>query len=262
MPKYSQNFLTNIAISRDIVAALEDISGDALVEIGPGRGALTRLIAEKGKPFTAVEIDPDMVARLSYMQDVTKVCKIVQADFMEADMAGFLPPDTGVKFVGNLPYDVGTAMVQRVLAWPKFESAVFMLQLEVVERIIAKPDTGKYGLLALSVQSRATPRLLFMVDKENFKPVPKVDSAVVELRRLDKPLFENAAQEKAFFKVARAAFAHRRKTILNSLSMALCKTKAEVEPLLKAADINPLCRPETLPLQKFLQLAAVMNPTV
>ena len=256
MPKFSQNFLANPELSRAIADAALAAPGDMLIEIGPGKGALTRIFAERGEPFSAIEIDTLMVSHLSAMPDVARICKIINADFMELDLQSLLPPDGEVKFAGNLPYDVGTAMVQRVLDFPRFSSAVFMLQLEVVERIVAKPGTGKYGLLALSVQSRATPKLLFKVGKGNFRPVPAVDSAVVELRRLENPLFRDETHQKTFFKVSRAAFAHRRKTILNSLSMSLCTAKSELQPVLEKTGIDPLCRPETLPLEKFLELSS------
>jgi len=258
MPKFSQNFLVNPGICRSIVNALAALPAGFTVEIGPGKGALTKLLAGRGEPFAAVEIDPEMAALLRQVPEIARLCSLHNIDFLKADLSAALPRGETIRFVGNLPYDCGSAILQHALACPRFGGAVFMFQKEVAQRIVAGPGSGKYGLLALSAQCRARVRLLMTVGKNNFRPVPAVDSAVVEFVRLESSPFKSAEHEAGFFKTIRAAFAHRRKTVANSLSLSLCSDKAVLERQLTRAGINPALRPEAIPLEKYIQLADVL----
>jgi len=259
--KYSQNFLANAVVARGIVALADNFPGHFIIEIGPGKGALTGIIAERGKPFAAVEIDGAMTGRLKARPDIARLCEIVHEDFLEADLTRFPPQGGRILFIGNLPYSCGAAIMQKALSHPAFGGAVFMLQKEVVERIAAKPGCADYGLLSLSAQTKARVRTAMRVGRFNFNPVPKVDSAVVELTRPERPCFENEAAEQAFFSAAKAAFAHRRKTVINSLSLSLGASKAELEPALKSAGIDPQSRAETIPIENYLKLAQILQTT-
>ncbi|MFA5160755.1 MAG: 16S rRNA (adenine(1518)-N(6)/adenine(1519)-N(6))-dimethyltransferase RsmA [Elusimicrobiales bacterium] len=259
--KYGQNFLDNAAVARGIVSLADNFPGHFIIEIGPGRGALTGMIAARGAAFAAVEIDPALVLRLQSRPDVARLCDIAGADFMEADLSRFPPGGGRILFIGNLPYCCGAAIMRRALSHPAFGGAVFMLQKEVADRITAKPGGADYGLLSLAAQTKARVRQAMRVGRGNFKPVPKVDSAVLEFSRLETPFFENETREAAFFRTAKAAFAHRRKTVLNSLSLCLGAGRRDIEAALEAAGIDPRARAETISMENYLKLSGCLDKT-
>jgi len=255
MRKYSQVFLKSENIADRIAsAAARHAECDFVVEIGPGKGFLTAHLLKRFAHVTAMEIDPDMVKilRPQFPEDKLTIHNI---DFLEAGLEGIIPAGKKVLFVGNLPYAVGSAILQRILEYPDFRAAILMFQKEVCQRIVAQPDTKHYGLLALSAQSRSHAEFIIDVGKGLFSPVPAVDSGVVEFVRREEKLFESAEHEAAFFKFIRAAFAHRRKTILNSLSMGLCVSKEKAGQLLAAGGINPSARAETVDMATYLRAA-------
>jgi len=255
MPKYSQNFLRNGNIADAIIRACDGLRCPQTVEIGPGKGFLTRrLLPGREGAFTAVEIDPEMHAILRKdFPDEAKI-KIVNADFLELDLSGALPPGD-LLFVGNLPYAVGAPILQKVLSFPGFKNAVFMFQKEVGDRLVAESGGPEYGLLALSAQSRARVRRLLNVGRGSFIPPPKVESAVIVFERLEKPLFDSPEHEARFFALINAAFRHRRKTLANSLAMSLSTDRAEQEKKLEAAGINPQSRAQELSLEAYVKLS-------
>lgn len=261
MPKYSQNFLTSHATAARIAeAAAHHADCGHTVEIGPGKGFLTRsLLPGRENNLTLVEIDREMVSHLNEKYPEPQPFKIVNQDFLELDMDAEFGRYEKVLFVSNLPYATGTAIMQKLLGWHNFGAAVLMFQKEVTDRILAKPGTKQYGVLSLSVQSRATVRRVTVVGRKLFSPPPKVDSAVVEITKLDTPLLKTEAETAAFFKTIKAAFAHKRKTIVNSLSHELPHKKEELVRALETCGIDPLHRPETVPLEKYLALARLIG---
>jgi 16S rRNA (adenine1518-N6/adenine1519-N6)-dimethyltransferase len=201
-----------------------------------------------------VEIDEGLYKGLEgRFRDETRL-RTVLGDVLEVDLAPMFADARGpVKVVGNIPYKITSPLLERLTQWPGWERAILMVQEEVAERIAAGPGTKTYGVLSVAVQLIAEARLLFGLSKNSFRPVPGVDSAVIELIR--KPAALTEEERSRTMKVVRAAFSQRRKTILNSLSAGLEVSKPKVEEALLAVGINPTARAETIDLCDYLQLS-------
>jgi 16S rRNA (adenine1518-N6/adenine1519-N6)-dimethyltransferase len=231
--KWGQHFLRNPAAVEKIVAAVEPEPGEVIVEIGPGEGVLTEKLAAIGNDLTAIEIDPQFAARLQQrFGDI-----IVNADALTASL-----PSRPFRAVGNLPYNAGTPILRRVIADPNFRRAVFMLQKEVADRLVAKPGGEQYGFLTLYRQLFATARILMTLEPGSFHPRPKVRSAVVVLDADRKPY---ASEE--LLKLISAAFRMRRKKLVNNLPNS--------REALERAGIDPNARAEDLPLEAFVKIS-------
>ena len=243
--RFGQHFLTDRHYVRRIVEAIGAKPGDSMVEIGPGTGILTRELLARLEILHAVEIDRDLAAALSSEYPRDKLI-VHQADALEFDFAK-LP--ARLRVVGNLPYNVSTPILFRLAELAdRVRDATFMLQREVVERMVAAPGTEAYGRLSVMLQYRFAMSLLFRVPPGAFTPPPKVDSAVV----LMKPLGEDRARardEVLFAKIVAAAFSQRRKTLRNAVR-ALVDEEA-----FRAAGIDPQRRGETLSAREFIALA-------
>lgn len=226
------------------------------MEIGPGRGFLTGFLAEKypGRLLT-IEIDPEMLGHLRHKFPDDRIVRVLEADFLKVDLSAVLPRDKSVHFVGNLPYAVASPILQKILGWRHFTSAVLMFQKEVATRITASAGSTRYGVLTLAVQSRADVSLVADAGRTSFKPEPKVDSAVLYFKKRKTPVFGGKEEEKNFFRVVRGAFAHRRKTVLNSLSNSLNLEKDETKHWLESAGIDPKLRAEAISLESYLALS-------
>ncbi|MFP5247096.1 MAG: 16S rRNA (adenine(1518)-N(6)/adenine(1519)-N(6))-dimethyltransferase RsmA, partial [Thermoanaerobaculia bacterium] len=185
--KWGQNFLRNRGAVEKIVAAVEPASGDVLVEIGPGEGVLTEKLVELGNRTIAIEIDPDLYARLR--AKFGDRLELRNEDAVDAPL-----PDVPFRAVGNLPYNVGTPILRRVIADPHCRRAVFMLQKEVADRVVAKPGTEAYGFLTLYVQAFAATKIAMTLEPRSFYPPPKVRSAVVLLHPRDPQLKSSRAE--------------------------------------------------------------------
>src|SRR5689334_24243699 len=170
--KWGQNFLRNRGAVERIVAAVEPQPDELVLEVGPGEGVLTSKLVELGSDFLAWEIDPDLAARLRAKYGD----RIVNADAVEAPL-----PSRPYRAVGNLPYNVGTPILRRIIADPNCRRAVFMLQKEVADRLVAKPGSEPYGYLTLYVQAFAAAKSIMTLEPKSFHPPPKVRSAVVVL---------------------------------------------------------------------------------
>jgi len=252
MPKYSQVFLADEGICATIAAALDGAAFDGLIEIGPGGGALTSFLFPKYQGrMKAVEIDPRLVPALNAKYPGLE---IVNADFLEADLAAVAGPGR-TAFIGNLPYECSTAMLEKTLFFPGFEFAVFMFQKEVASRILAAPGDHDYGYLSLLAASRCAAALVLDVKAASFKPVPAVDSAVVSFR--PKKFFADRADEDAFRALVRKAFSHRRKTLINSL--ALCGVeKSAAAAAVEKAGFKPTVRAQEISIEGFSALAGLL----
>ncbi len=243
--RFGQHFLTDRHYVRRIVEAIGAKPGDSMVEIGPGTGILTEELVASVEPLHAVEIDRDLAADLARRFPPEKLV-VHEADALEFDFAALPAP---LRIVGNLPYNVSTPILFRVAALAdRVRDATFMLQKEVVERMVAAPDTEAYGRLSVMLQYRFAMSLLFRVPPGAFTPPPKVDSAVVLMKPLgdDRP---RARDEALFAKVVAAAFSQRRKTLRNAVR-ALVDEEA-----FRAAGIDPRRRGETLSVREFIALA-------
>jgi 16S rRNA (adenine1518-N6/adenine1519-N6)-dimethyltransferase len=228
-------------VIRRIVEAIAPAPEDVIVEIGPGEGVLTRALLARTPHVQAIEIDRDLAAALA-----AQGFKVEVADALEFDF-GALP--RGVRIVGNLPYNISTPLLFRVARFAeRVRDLHFMLQLEVVQRMVARPSTPEYGRLSVMLQVRFAMQKLFRVAPGAFRPPPKVDSAVVRMVPLGTTL---GCDEKVFETVVREAFSARRKTLRNALSLA----PADYAEL----GIDARLRPENLAPQDYVRIARSMN---
>ena len=246
--RLGQHFLTDPAALDAIARACGAGPGDAVLEIGPGRGALTRPLLAAGARVTAVELDDRLAAALPASDRL----RVVNEDFLRLDLDALGPGPW--KIAGNLPYAVATPILQKLLLWDRWTTAALMFQKEVALRAAAEPGGADYGLLGLSVRLRADARLELELPPEAFAPRPKVDSAVVVFTRLAAPRI-GAGDEPSFWRIAKLAFAQRRKMAASVLSKALGKPRADVEAAFAAAGVAPDARPETIPFESWLALA-------
>jgi 16S rRNA (adenine1518-N6/adenine1519-N6)-dimethyltransferase len=215
-----------------IVAAVSPREGDHIVEIGPGEGALTRLL----RPAEVIEIDRDLAARL---REGFPGVRVHEADALEFDF-GALP--SGARIVGNLPYNISTPLLFHLASHAeRVRDMHFMLQLEVVERMVAAPSTPEYGRLSVALQARFRMQKLFNVAKGAFRPPPKVESAVVRLMPLEAPLEIDED-------LLRKAFSARRKQLRNALGIS--------EDDYAALGIDPRLRPENLSPADYARITA------
>lgn len=250
--KLGQHFLRDEA-ARDAIAGLASARpGQATLEIGPGRGAITARLLRAGAKVTAVELDDAISRTLPGLVGDAANLTVINEDFLRLDLASLGPGPWLV--VGNLPYAVGTPILQKILAWDGWTRAVLMFQKEVAERIAAPLGGADYGLLRLSVQARADAVLALDVPSTSFSPPPKVDSAVVVLTRLDAPRLP-AADEKSFWRLAKLAFTQRRKMAAGVLSKALGRPRADVESAFAAAGVAASARPEEISFESWAALA-------
>ncbi len=243
--RLGQHFLTDRHYLDRIIAEIAPAPGEAMLEIGPGPGALTERLAKFVRPLHVVEIDRDLAAALRGRFEPE--CVVVhEADALDFDFAG-LP--AGLRVVGNLPYNVSTPLLFHVAAFAsRIRDCVFMLQREVVERMAAAPGTPDYGRLTVMLQYRFAISLAFRVPPGAFTPPPKVDSAVVRMQ----PLGEDrlvARDEALFARIVMAAFTQRRKTLRNALR-ALAG-----EAVFARAGVDPGLRGEVLSVAQFVALA-------
>jgi 16S rRNA (adenine1518-N6/adenine1519-N6)-dimethyltransferase len=215
--RFGQNFLVDERIIGDIISAIRPEPEDNMVEVGPGLGALTRPLLKKLNHLHVVEIDRDIIARLEhdYPQDNPEVRLIVHAgDALQFDFATLAAP---LRIVGNLPYNISSPLLFHFAAYAeRVRDMHFMLQNEVVERMVAEPSTPEFGRLSVMLQYRFHMEKLLDVPPESFRPAPKVDSAIV--RMIPLPAGEIAVRnEKLFAAIVRTAFGQRRKTLRNTL---------------------------------------------
>jgi 16S rRNA (adenine1518-N6/adenine1519-N6)-dimethyltransferase len=233
--RFGQHFLHDPRIQQRIVDAIAPSPQDFIVEIGPGEGALTGPLLEKVSRLEAIELDRDLASSLAAAFPPWKLT-VHCADALEFDFARFPP---GMRLVGNLPYNVSTPLLFHVARYAdRVRDMHFMLQLEVVERMVAAPSTPAYGRLSVSLQARFQMKKLFNVSRGAFRPPPKVESAVVRLEPLtDRPQMA----QPTFDDVLRRAFSSRRKQLRNALPLASTDfAELEINAQLRPEDLSPL----------------------
>ncbi|MFZ2540740.1 MAG: 16S rRNA (adenine(1518)-N(6)/adenine(1519)-N(6))-dimethyltransferase RsmA [Gallionella sp.] len=251
--RFGQNFLVDEQIIDNILTVIHPEPEDNMVEIGPGLGALTRPLLKKMNRLHVVEIDRDIIARLEndYPQDNSNSRLIIHAgDALAFDFSALAAP---LRIVGNLPYNISSPLLFHFAAYAeRILDMHFMLQNEVVERMVAKPSTPEYGRLSVMLQYRFHMEKLLDVPPESFRPAPKVNSAVV--RMIPLPTSEILVHnEKLFADIVRAAFGQRRKTLRNTLRSYLN------EEDFARLGINAHLRAENLSVAKFVQAANYLN---
>ena len=259
-PKLGQNFLTDRGAAERIVAALGDISQSSVLEIGPGRGALTSLLAPKAQRLIAVELDRVMAAQLRMKYTLRESVEIIEGDILKIDLATLLTkrsyPLAGLapaapspaRVVGNIPYYITSDIVLHLLSFHAcFETIVLLVQREVADRIAAQPGHREYGLLSATVQLYARAEKLFTLPPGAFSPPPKVHSTVLRLTVAPR-LQSLRVPERGFVDFLRLSFGQKRKTLANNL-----KSVYELEDIVQAltkAGVRRDVRAEALPLEK------------
>jgi 16S rRNA (adenine1518-N6/adenine1519-N6)-dimethyltransferase len=261
-----QNFLVDEGVAARIVREFAPRGDETVVEIGAGRGALTaRLVGQVGR-LVAIEFDRELVPLLEKRFGGRGDFTLVEGDALAVDYCAALAPASEARVVANLPYNISTAILQRLFdARHCLTEMVLMLQREVVERITAAPATSERGFLSVLTEAYYEARPVFDVAPEAFRPVPKVWSTVVRLRRVSESAASKVSDEALLWRIVSAGFAQRRKTIFNNLRHAPQTLLPQVEAaggasaLLDAAGIEANRRAETLTLAEWAALALTLE---
>jgi dimethyladenosine transferase len=250
-----QNFIYDEALLASLVECAGVTKKDNVLEIGPGAGTLTKMLCQAANKVLALEIDDRLIPLLKgYLSGFDNV-DIVQGDVLDCHLPELTKPlGEGFLVVANIPYYITTPLITLLLdSGLNIKRIAVMVQAEVAEKILAEPGTDEYGMLAVKCQYYSEPRIAMAVQKESFTPVPKVDSAFVVMEKRDTPPVN--ADEKLFFKTARAAFLMRRKTMANNLSTALGMSREKALEALKMANLDEKVRGEKLSLEEFAALS-------
>lgn len=257
-----QNFLVDDNIVDKIVAGAGIGPGDKIIEVGPGIGTLTREMASRAQNLMAVEIDKNLIPILEDTLGDYDNVKIVNEDIIKADIRGLIDENLGggpVKLVANLPYYITTPIIMRFLEENiNVTDIVVMVQKEVAERMNAQPGGKDFGALSVAVQYYCDTEIVAKVPRHLFVPQPNVDSIVIALRVRPERRYK-VDDEDLYFKVVKAAFGQRRKTLLNSISSMGNLAKDQVKEALEEAGIDPKRRGETLSLDEFAILSNVIG---
>lgn len=258
--KFGQNFLIDPRVLDKIIAAAEITKDDFVLEIGPGIGTMTQYLAEAAREVTAVEIDRNLIPILQETLAEYDNVTVINEDVLKVDIAALAQEKNGgrpIKVVANLPYYITTPIIMGLFeSGVPLASVTVMVQKEVAMRMQAGPGTKDYGALSLAVQYYASPYLAANVPPNCFMPRPNVGSAVIRLTRYEKPPVE-VQDEKLMFRLIRASFNQRRKTLVNGLknSPELSYTKEEILETLGRAGLSENVRGEALTLEQFAALA-------
>lgn len=246
---HGQNFLIDNNIANKIVNSAFIAKNDFVIEVGPGKGILTDILKNLTDNLVIVDIDKILAENLSQKYKDNKNINVINKDFLKFEL-----PSTPFKVVANLPYNVGTAILQKILPCPHLVSAVVMLQKDVITRLIGRSGSKDYGYITIFRQYYADAKFLFNVPPGCFNPKPKVMSSVVNF--INKTPKEPNPK---LFPFIKHCFSMRRKTILNGLSTYLKSEKVFAQDLLKKADIDYMARPDKLDLQQYMKLVDLLN---
>ena len=247
--RFGQNFLHDPAVIDRIARAVSPAPGDALVEIGPGTGALTRALFDAGADLDVIEIDRDLAAHLAQMFPGNAALRIHNVDALDFDYGALAAKRGPLRLIGNLPYNISTPLLFRFIASAgDVRDMHLMLQREVADRIHAPPGSKTYGRLSVMVQFHCRVTSLFGVGPGAFRPAPRIRSAVVRLEPRSEPPAP-LTDAKCLERIVTLAFGQRRKTLRNALKTCL------PESAIRGAGIDPGARAETLTLDQFAALA-------
>jgi len=245
-----QNFLYDPSILGRIVETAKISDNDIVVEIGPGPGKLTSILAAAAGKVIAIELDRELCGKLDDEFAGSENVELVCGDALKYPYES-LPE---FKVVANIPYYITTPIIFRLIeSRNNLKSMTLTVQKEVAERIAAEPGTKDYGVLSIMVQYYAMPKLEFIIPKGAFRPVPKVDSAVIYLEMRESPAV-HVKDEKLFLRLVRVAFSQRRKMLANSLK----SVSPDIKEKIIQAGIDPMRRPGTLSIKEFAKLADVL----
>jgi 16S rRNA (adenine1518-N6/adenine1519-N6)-dimethyltransferase len=254
-PKKSlgQNFLHDANAAQKIVRLFDPQQYDCIVEIGPGKGALTSLLLAHVPHLTVIELDNDLAPALQ--EQFGDQITVVHRDVLEVPLKSFVQNKTKLRLIGNIPYNITTPILFHVIeSRGVVRDFVVMMQTEVAQRITAHPRTKEYGILSIFLQYYCSPKILFSVSKNSFLPIPSVSSTVVHLD-FEHPFHPQAADDALFRKIVRATFGMRRKTLRNGLRY-LGVPVSDFERI----SINLDQRPEELSVSDFVTLADELVP--
>ena len=257
---YGQNFLIDSHVIDKIIAAAEIDKSTKVLEIGPGIGTLTQYLAEAAESVTAVEIDDKLIPILEKTLDDYDNVNVIHGDILKQDIGAIFGGEP-FKIVANLPYYITTPIIMNLLeSRVPADSITVMIQKEVADRMKAEPGSKDYGALSLAVQYYADPYLAANVPPNCFMPRPNVGSAVIRLKRLEEP-FVKVKDERHMFKLIRAAFNQRRKTLANAVKNfeGLSYSREEVENALTSLGLDTRVRGEALGLQEFAALSDALS---
>lgn len=246
-----QNFLFDPSILTRILQVSDVDSSDLVVEIGAGHGRLTDLLVKRVKELVAIEIDEYFAKNLEERYRGNNNIRVIHADAMR-----FPYEELGeFKVVANIPYYITTPLLFRLLkARGRLKSMTITMQREVAERIVADNEKGDYGLLSVAVQYYGNAQIKFIIPKGAFRPTPKVDSAVIKIDVLPKPTVD-VGDERLFFKILRAGFGQRRKTLFNTLK----NLNPDIKDILSRIGIDYMRRAETLSIEEFSKISREMS---
>lgn len=263
-PKLGQHFLVSDNAAMRMADALGDVSQSTVLEIGPGRGVITSLLAKRARRLIAVEIDRVLAAQLRLKFGMTHNVEVIEADILSIDFDSLFGPKPGlgrpgielkpnpVRVVGNLPYFITSDILLRLFDFAKyFDTIVIMVQREVADRVAAPPGGSDYGLLSATAQLYARVEKLFTLPPEAFEPAPKVHSSVLRLN-LAPQIEKLGVAGDGFIGFLKLSFAHKRKTLWNNLKSRY--DEAELRRAMTQARINPSARAETLSLKQSATL--------
>lgn len=260
--KFGQNFLTSEPIIERILQAAGIGPEDTVVEIGPGYGALTFLLAKRATRVYAIEKDRDLAAHLRQAINERRISNlhIIEADIRDISVSEILQKNKPYKLIGNIPYYITGFLFRKFLEAEKQkpEIIIFMTQQEVAERIVSHEP--KHSLLSVSVQAYGTPAIIERVPRSFFSPSPKVDSVVISVSHISSALFNKAGvSEKRFFDILRAGFSHPRKLLVSNLSRTLKIPRENVLQAFRASDIKEKARASELSVEQWFRIARIMN---
>lgn len=261
--KLGQNFLISERVTSAIVRAIDLQPDDVVVEIGPGIGSLTEELLQKAGQVVAIELDRELIPVLQDLFRDYSNLKLVNQDVLKVNLDQLVQEQTGAtryKLAANLPYYITTPILMHLLENRyRISEMALMVQKEVAERICARPGGKEYGAITVAVQYFCQARLAVQVPASAFIPAPEVESAVIHLKRHQQPPVD-PGDEKIFFRVVKAAFAQRRKTLLNTLSAAgFNLSREEWLKLLERCQIEPGRRGETLSLEEFARISRELS---
>ncbi len=253
-----QNFLINPSVCPKMAELSSAGEGVGVIEIGPGIGVLTQELCERADKVVAVEIDQRLIPVLEETLGDYDNIKVINEDVMKLDLNELIENEfKGMKVVvcANLPYYITSPVIMKLLEDKlPIESITVMVQKEAARRICAEVGSRESGAVTVAVNFYSKPEMLFSVSAGSFMPAPKVDSAVMKLNVYKEPLFE-LEDDKKFFTAVKAAFAQRRKTVLNSISSSLGLEKSAVNELLLDSGVNPQSRAEKLSMEDFAEIS-------
>ena len=263
--KFGQNFLIDTHVLDKIIQSANITEDDMVLEIGPGIGTMTQYLAQAAGKVIAVEIDKNLIPILEDTLSGYDNVRVINEDVLKLDLKKLADEENNgkpVKVVANLPYYITTPILMHLIESKiPFAEFVVMMQKEVADRISAEPNSKAYGSLSIAVQYYMTAKVAFIVPRTVFVPAPNVDSAILKMTRREQPLVE-VKDEDFLFRVAKASFVHRRKTLWNNLTNHFGKSeevKAQLEQALEIADIKPSIRGEALSISDFAHLSDALR---